>query len=164
MKNKLQSAFYALLMVAILQACQSKPDYKTVRQEVLDVHDRIMMDSERAMNNKMKLDTLLASGIVAAKGTNPALDTAAEKQHAATLIKKLVSADDEMTDWMQKFKADIEGKSNEEAVQYFTNEKVKVQKLDSLYQALLAESGAYLRKLNTQPDTAHAGHDHGMHH
>lgn len=163
MKSNLHKAFLAFTIIAI-QACQTQPDYKAVREQVIEVHDRIMMDSERAMNNKMKLDTLLASGIATAKTTNASLDTAAEKQHAATLIKSLEAADDAMTEWMQKFNADAEGKSNIEAVNYFNSEKIKVQKLDTLYQNLLAESGEFLRKFNAQPDTAHAGHDHSMHH
>ena len=146
--------------IMILAACQNETDYKMVRKQVLDQHDRIMFDGERAMNNKMKLDTLGMSGLAVLKKQKPTLDTALEHKQIQALSKKLTDADDLMNDWMHNFKSDVGGKSNEEAVKYFNEENVKVNKLDSIYKAVLKETDTYLKKLNIKPDTTMKSMNH----
>ncbi len=160
MKNQIYTIITFISGVLMFAACQSEPDYKAIRKEVLDSHDQIMMDGERAMRNKMKLDTLGITGLAALKKQQPSLDTTAEHQRIQTLIKKLNDMDDRMNDWMHNFKSDIEGKSKTEAVNYFKAEQVKIKKLDSIYKMVLKESDAYLKKFNTRPDTTMKG----MHH
>jgi GTPase involved in cell partitioning and DNA repair len=144
-------AITALLALTGVQACNPGPDYKEVRKEVIDQHDQLMMDDERVMHNKMKLDTL-ALNLKMLKQQQPALDTAQTRVDISELSKRLAAADDQMSEWMHHFKVDMEGKSNAEAVAYFKAEKVKVQKLDSLYKQVLNESDAYLEKFNIKND------------
>ncbi len=160
MKNSLSKFLILCSTVFTLSACQSEPDYKAIRQQVLDQHDQVMIDGERAMSNKMKLDTLGTSGLAVLKKQQPDLDTAAERTQINALSRKLTDADDQMNDWMHNFKTDMDGKSNEESVKYFKGEKVKIQKLDSTYNAVLKESGAYLQKFNIRPDTGVKGMNH----
>ncbi len=152
--------YLALYAGLTLASCQSEPDYKVVRQEVLDQHDKIMMDGEKAMNYKMKLDTLAMSGLAKIKQHQPSIDTAAEHQQIIDLTKKLNQADEKMNDWMHNFKTDVDRKSNTEAVAYFNAEKTKVQQLDSTYKSVLKEAEAYLKKLNVKSDTSMKAMDH----
>jgi len=133
------------LILLGLQACQSEPDYKSVRKEVLDAHDSVMMDGEMAIKNKMRLDTISANLDSLSKAKLVA-DTLAEKQTISKLQLKLNTADEQMNDWMHKFNAELDGKSNAEAVKYFKAEKIKVNILDSLYKEAIGESNIYLSK------------------
>ncbi|GAA4336435.1 hypothetical protein GCM10023149_45210 [Mucilaginibacter gynuensis] len=152
-----------ILAAALLQACTNEPDYKESRQKVLDLHDKIMIDGERAMNNKMKLDTLAQTGLSALKKAQPATDTIAIKQQIAVLVKDLDAADDEMNNWMHAFNADVQGKSNAEASKYFDAEMLKVKKVDSLYKKAIAASANYLKQYNIKADTT-AGTGMAHHH
>ncbi|KEQ28261.1 hypothetical protein N180_01100 [Pedobacter antarcticus 4BY] len=128
-----------------LLACKNGADYKVIRQEVLDAHDKVMLDGEVAITNKMKLDTLGTSldSLVKIKVIS---DTLVERQKITALQAELNHADEQMNDWMHNFKADLEGKSKDEAAIYFKTEKEKVQSLDSLYQEAIKASEAYLSK------------------
>ncbi len=133
------------LTVLGLQACQHVQDYKAVRQEVMDAHDKVMIDGEIAIRNKMKLDTL-ASCLDSLNKIKVISDTVAENQKITALQLKLNKADEQMNDWMHKFDAELGDKSNEEAVLYFKGEKEKVKSLDSLYKVAISESTSYLSK------------------
>ncbi|RZL17584.1 MAG: hypothetical protein EOO89_07335 [Pedobacter sp.] len=141
MKNIILLCF----LILGLQACQNEADYKSVRKEVLDAHDNVMMDGEIAIKNKMRLDTISAN-MDSLSDAKLIADTIAEKQTIDKLKLKLNKADDMMNDWMHKFNAELDGKSNAEAVSYFKAEKVKVNTLDSLYKEAIGESAAYLSK------------------
>ena len=128
-----------------LQACQNVQDYKAVRQEVMEAHDKVMMDGEIAITNKMKLDTL-AARLDSLSKIKVISDTLAERKNINALQLKLNHADDQMNDWMHKFDAELGDKSNDEAVLYFKAEKEKVKSLDSLYKVAISESTSYLSK------------------
>jgi hypothetical protein len=105
----------------------------------------VMEDHGRIVNNQMKLDTLLRS-LKIVKQQFPEIDTLREKTAISNLLKRLTSSEESMNDWMHKFEPDVTGKSNEEAVQYFKEEKAKIHKIDSLYKADIAVSDAYVAK------------------
>lgn len=158
--------FYQIAILFVMLAftsCSSEPDYKKVRQEVIDLHDKLMVDGEMAIRNKMALDTLSIQGLSAAKKSNPTLDTTAEKEHIKKLVAQLKTADDNMMDWMQDFKADIEGMNNAQAVTYFQSEKIKLVKMDSLYKIALDGSKHYLQKFGVNIHPLNDGHDHSKH-
>ena len=140
--------FCIFLSALLLQACNSGPDYKIIRQQVVDIHDRIMADGEKAMNNKTQLDTLVL------KKTSQITDTLLERRQIRLLSKNLATVDDQMSDWMHAFKMDFKGKSDAETVNYFNAEKLKVEQLDSLYKKAISESDAYLKQFKSKPDTA----------
>ncbi len=162
MKNLFNHFKFLFPVVALcaLQACQQEPDYKAVRQQVIDLHDKLMGDDEKAMRNQMKLDTLITpAGLHQLKQTQPQLDTAMAKQQMSALIKQLQQADDAMNDWMHRFNPDVQGQNNQQAVSYFNTEKKKVVHLDGLFKAAIQNSSAYLNKLNVKTDTGKAtGH------
>lgn len=129
----------------VVTSCKQGDNYKDVRDEVMKFHDVVMEDQEKIVSNQMKLDTLLRS-FKAVKQQFPETDTLKEKAAISVLLKQLTSSEESMNDWMHKFEPDVTGKSNEEAVRYFKEEKIKIYKIDSLYKAYIAVSDAYLTK------------------
>ncbi|GGE38830.1 hypothetical protein GCM10011413_00470 [Pedobacter psychrotolerans] len=143
--------------------CNNETDYKVIRQEVVDLHNKVMEDGEIASKNRLMLDTLSRIGLKAFKDTQPGIDTITEQKNIAILIGKLDQVDQDMMKWMQEFEPDVEGKGNAEAVKYFEGERIKIKKLDSQYKQILNESDVYLKKFNLIPSSHSMEHDHGKH-
>lgn len=148
-----------MLFISLTTACRNEPDYKVVRADVVALHDKLMADGEKAIHNKMALDTFAIRELP----NRMDLDTAAERRQIIKLMNLLDEADESMMDWMQDFKADVEGMSNAKAVEYFRAEKVKLVKMDSLYKAALDGSEAYLKRFGVKVHVANDGHDHSKH-
>jgi GTPase involved in cell partitioning and DNA repair len=146
MKNILGIVFIAMVAVACNPQQKQEVDYKVVRDEVMKFHDVVMADHGVIVNNQMKLDTLLKD-LKGLKSKFPELDTLKEKEAISALVVDLTKAEDSMNDWMHKFEPDVTGKSNEAAVKYFEEEKVKIAAVDSLYKKEIGLSNAYLEKL-----------------
>jgi hypothetical protein len=140
--------------LALITACKNKPDYKTARKQVLDLHDKIMNEGGFAENDEIKFDALLKSGLKQLKLKQPTLDTAAARTQITTLNKKLGTGDEQMENWMHAYNNDFKGKTDQETLDYFTSEKAKVLKIDSIYKDALKISGSYLKQLNINPDTS----------
>lgn len=136
----------ALFLPLVFQACSSSPDYKEARAEVLELHDKVMIDSEKAIRNRMKLDTL-SSKMDSLKQARPDMDTAQTSQRIVLLKSRLDSADEQMNTWMRAFDAEIGEKSNDEAVGYFQNEQRKIRALDSVYADAIKDSETFLSQL-----------------
>jgi hypothetical protein len=128
-----------------LISCKQGENYKDVRDDVMKFHDVVMEDHGKIVGNQMKLDTMLRS-LKTLKQRFPEMDTLKEKTEINALLKRLIASEDSMNDWMHKFEPDVTGKSNEEAVKYFKEEKTKIYKIDSLYKADIAVSDTYLTK------------------
>lgn len=154
MKKYIILLISAGIIAGFLQSCSRKPDYQIVRQQVLDQHDRLMITGEKAMNIRALLDTLDLKTI---KHAHPELDTSAERKHIRLLGRSLDSADNRMSDWMHEFKADFKGNTGQDALSYFTAEKEKVNRLDTLYQQGINAAGTYLERFNMRYETAHNG-------
>lgn len=143
----MKQLFPILFLLALLHsACQSSPDYKDIRKEVVDIHDEAMKKTGIMVRNKMKLDTLLLR-LDSLKKQKPSTDTAQMRIEISGLIKNLKAADDQMNDWMHEFNPDASEKSNQEAVEYFKQQLVEVKNIDSLCQSEVERSNAYLQKI-----------------
>ncbi|ETZ21619.1 hypothetical protein [Pedobacter sp. V48] len=145
MKKIIFVAFIALVAAACTQQKNGTKDYKAVRDEVMKFHDVVMGDHSALVNNQMKLDTLLKN-LSGLKIKFPDVDTAKEKQVIIAMVNDLSKAEDQMNDWMHKFEPDVTGKSNEVAVQYFQDERKKIEIIDSLYKQEIKLSDDYLSK------------------
>lgn len=136
---------YILILCAGLASCKSQPDYKATRDEVIKVHDVVMADQGKVVDQQMQLETLLKD-MASLKQKFPALDTLKEKDSITVLHKDLNRAEEAMNTWMHEFEPDVTGKSNAEAIAYFEAEKLKIQKVDTLFKAELKRAAAYLSK------------------
>ncbi|WP_316820904.1 hypothetical protein [Pedobacter gandavensis] len=137
--------FGAVLLAVTAIACTQPADYKKERDEVMKFHDVVMGDHSTLVNYQMKLDTL-QQNMADLKTKFPEIDTLKEKENIQLLLKELTAAEDSMNDWMHKFEPDISGKSNEEAIRYFQNEKAKIVAVDSLYKKEIKSSEIYFNK------------------
>ncbi|QNK61175.1 hypothetical protein H7F33_11380 [Pedobacter sp. PAMC26386] len=134
-----------LVLVTGAVACTQTQNYKTERDEVMKFHDTVMADHGILVNNQMTLDSLL-KGMPALKTKFPATDTVKEKVVMKATLDKLNVAEELMNDWMHKFEPDVTGKSNEDAIQYFKAERIKIGKIDSVYKIEIQSSDAYLKQ------------------
>lgn len=134
-----------LLAVGLFYACEASVDYKKVRDEVMSFHDVVMSDHGVIVGNQMKLDTLIGD-LKGLKSRFPEVDTLKERLQMLAIKNDLIKAEEDMNIWMHEFEPDVSSKSNEEAVKYFQQEKLKIAAVDSLYKAEIALSNAYLNK------------------
>lgn len=119
------------LSLSVLCAC-SDPAKKEneLKNQIIDMHEKVMNADEALVKNKMKLDTLLKQK----------KDTATVKP----LIAKVEAADAAMEKWMSGFQPDVTGKSHDEAVTYFADQKKQIMAVDSQINAAVKESSQYL--------------------
>ena len=127
------------ITTALLFSCKTEPDSKAIRQEVLNIHDKLMIDGEKVVKNKMKLDTLLLSDQI-----KLAQDSVQKKQKINDLIIRLNAADEKMMDWMHFFKDDFKGKTEQEDLDYYKSEMVKIRAIEDSYIKVKRESDALI--------------------
>eukprot|EP01037_Dinobryon_pediforme_P007109 gene7109-7174_t len=119
-------------------ACKNKTDTAALKKEVLTLHDQVMNEDGRAMNDKIALDT------VGKKMPMPG-------DSAKILSAQLSKISDTMMDWMHQFDPDQKGKSDDQMFGYLKSQKTQLLKLDSTYKSLLKVSDSYLKKCNVKP-------------
>jgi len=127
------------IATALLFSCKTEPDSKAIRQEVLNIHDKLMIDGEKVVKNKMKLDRLLVSDQI--KLTQ---DSVLQKQKINDLIIRLNAADEKMMDWMHFFKDDFKGKTEQEDLDYYKSEMVKIRAVEDSYIKITRESDSLI--------------------
>lgn len=138
-----------MLLAATTVSCMQEKDYKVSRDEVMKLHDLVMADQSRIVDNQMKADTLLGN-LSALKIKFPDLDTIAAQDTLRMVSLNLARAEEAMNTWMHEFEPDVTGKSNEQAISYFVAEKLKIASIDSMYKAELKISDAYLNKFRSK--------------
>lgn len=142
MRKKITFAFYALAL--LFSACKTEPDSKAIKQEVQNIHDKLMIDGEKVVKSRMKLDTLLVSEKV-----KNATDSS--KQKISALIEKLNKADENMMDWMHFFKDDFKGKNEQEDLEYYKSQMIKIRAVEDAYIKVTRESDSLLGIFNVNP-------------
>ena len=127
------------LIVLIFSACKTEPDSEAVKKEVLNIHDKLMIDGARVVNNKMKLYSVLKSN---------QLKSASDSIKIADIIVRLEKADENMMDWMHTFKEDFKGKTEAEDLNYYKSEMVKIRAVEDDYIKVTKESDSVLKIYN----------------
>jgi hypothetical protein len=124
----------SVILLTALAFCSCKDGAKEEKAqftEILKVHDKLMANDDALMKNKMKLDSLLKLK----------LKDSLEIKAADT---KLSSADDAMGTWMHHFNPDVSGKSHDEVMKYYADQKKQIMAVDSQINSAITESGKYL--------------------
>ncbi|MGN7989808.1 hypothetical protein ACTJKC_20860 [Pedobacter sp. 22226] len=137
--NRLNIALFSLVAV-LLFSCKAEPDSKAIRKEVLNIHDKLMIDGEKVMKNKMKLDQILISGQV-----KLAQDSTLQRHKINDLITRLNAADEKMMDWMHFFKDDFKGKTEQDDLDYYKAEMVKIRAVEDGYIKVTRESDSLIK-------------------
>ncbi|WP_304067481.1 hypothetical protein [Pedobacter glucosidilyticus] len=130
----------ALSMLCLILSCNSQPDYKLVRQEVVAKHDKLMVYEEQLIENRRLLNNILQKQF---KKTSK--NDLKEKEELLAIIQLLDKADENMMSWMRAFKVDIEGKTKKEALAYFQTEKLKLMEMEKQFKIALLKSQSYLK-------------------
>jgi hypothetical protein len=125
------TAFIGLMLSACTDA---KKQEKGLLDDLLKVHDKVMGNDDALMKNKMLLDSLLKL---------PAKDTA-EKVNIRAMDTKLQAAEEAMEIWMHKFEPDVTGKSHDDIMKYYDDQKKQIMSVDSQMDAALIETTKYL--------------------
>ncbi|MGO4875277.1 hypothetical protein ACEN2P_01640 [Pedobacter psychrotolerans] len=140
MKNTITLGF--CLIVFLFNACKTEPDAKAIKKEVLNLHDKLMIDGGKVMSNKMRLDSILKSG---------KMKSSQDSLNMADLITNLNQADERMMDWMHGFKDDFKGKNEQEDLDYYKSEMVKVRQVEDDYIKVTKASDSVLKEYNIEP-------------
>jgi len=135
----------AIIIFAI--ACKPKADLKTIKADTMKLHDVVMGEHSKIIDNQMKIDTLLKN-LDDLKSKFPTIDTASEKTEMVKLMADLVIAEESMNDWMHNFNSDFTNKSDTAVFNYYQKEHDKIAKVEQLYQAEIKKSNTYLSKFN----------------
>jgi len=132
----MKNTITAILIAFALFGCSNKKaQLKAVLDSIITVHDKVMGADGKLMDNKLKLDTLLKQKV------------AAGKDSVKMLITKLAAADSAMDIWMNHFKSEYKGKTDEETATYMNDQKKLIMSIDSQISAAVSESNKYLLKI-----------------
>jgi hypothetical protein len=134
-----------IVFVLALASCKPQTDYKEKRNEVIKVHDVVMADQGKVVDKQLQLQNMLKD-LPALVSKNPGIDTIKERDSIVIIRDRLNTAEEAMNTWMHEFEPDVTGKSNEESVAYFEAEKLKIEKVDTLFKKELKDADAYLSK------------------
>jgi hypothetical protein len=127
------------IAVLALSACNQKEKEKTLLDDIMKTHDKVMGHDELLMKNKMKLDTLLQPGRITGS------DTLQQRATIRAMGYMLSVADNSMEQWMKNFQPDIKGRSHDETMDYLTDQKKKIIAVDSQLNVAVDQSSDYLK-------------------
>jgi hypothetical protein len=125
-----------IITASVIYSCKDNTQQeKSLLNEILKVHDKIMnKDDEVLMKDKDRVDSLL-------KAT---MKDSSEKVNAKGIDMRLTAAGEAMEDWMGKFQPDMSGKSHDEVMKYYTEQKKQVTAIDSQINVAIKEANQYL--------------------
>ncbi|RNL52387.1 hypothetical protein [Pedobacter jejuensis] len=139
------------IITCLFNACKTEPDAQAVRKEVLNIHDKLMMDGEKVIKNRMKLDSVLKSNKI---------HSATDSVKVAALINRLNKADENMMDWMHFFKDDFKGKTKQDELDYYKSEMIKIRAVEDEYINVTKASDSVLKVYNVLPGEGMGIHKH----
>ncbi len=132
----MKKIFYGALITLVLAACSSgKKEEKDLQNEIMDYHNKVMAIDEKAMNNKMKLDTMI---LMARKSKTDTLAAVKVRNHLDSVMAK-------MMDWMKNFDPEHKGKSHDEIMSYLQQQKKIIKDVDSLYTDAVKTSDSIIK-------------------
>ncbi|MGZ3776017.1 MAG: hypothetical protein ACXVI9_00010 [Mucilaginibacter sp.] len=124
----------ALTLLFFYSCADNTKQEKNLLNDILKVHDKVMNKDELLIKHKSRLDSLLKM---------PAKDTA-ERVNIRGIDLRLTAAEEAMENWMTKFQPDMTGKSHDEVMKYYTDQKKQVTAVDSQVNVAIKESTQYL--------------------
>lgn len=138
-----------LLVIFILMisfSCKNqKAEQEKLQKEVIEQHDVLMTRMDVIYDNQSALSKI-EENLDSLKTIQTDLDTVNLKSEIINLKSLLANADDAMMKWMNYFKTDYEGRSDEEILDYLNKEKIKIDSVKTLFDQSLSKSGALIQK------------------
>jgi len=132
--HMMKKLLFILFAASTLYSCTNrKGEKKTIMEDVMKVHEKVMEVEGQVIANRMKLDTLITQNKIAGKDS------------AEMLVKKMSAAEDAMEDWMHKFDYEQKGKSDDDVITYMNAQKKLIMAIDSQLNTAVKESNIYLK-------------------
>jgi hypothetical protein len=129
----------AILSFTLFSCTDTKKQEKDLLNEVIKIHDEVMVKDELIIINKMQLDTLIK------ESKRPGL-----KDSATKMVADLDSADAHMENWMHKFDAENKGKSHDQIMSYLADQKKQIQAIDAELDKSVAASSTFIKQNKTK--------------
>ncbi len=108
--------------------------------DILATHEKVMAAEDKAMTNKMRLDSLVKINQLLPAGlAKPQTDF---KQ----LSDSLNTASEAMENWMHKFDPDYKGRSHADVMKYLENERLKINIIQGRLDSAIARSAKLLAR------------------
>ncbi|MBS1524941.1 MAG: hypothetical protein JST19_04790 [Bacteroidetes bacterium] len=127
-----------LLPVLILFSCgDNTKEENALKNDILQIHDKLMACDDALMQSKTKLDSLLKLK------TRDSLDLKA-------IDKQVSDADEAMETWMHQFQPDQTGKSHDEVMKYYSEQKKQIIAVESQMNAAVASAKKYLSTIKSK--------------
>ena len=124
------------ILLTSLMACKSpRKEELALQDSLLNFHEKVMGDDEKAVMNKMKLDSLILK----------ADSLKADKKQAIKISDDIAKADAAMSDWMAKLDTANFHKEHTAVIAYLTQQQQKVTLIDSMLIKATNEANAYLK-------------------
>ena len=131
----MKKVLFILCCAVIFSACSNdKKEEKARLDEVIKMHDQVMGQDEHAVQNKMKLDTLLARS-----GGNDTLKISTQRT-------ALIDADKRMEQWMGSFDPSTNGKSHKQVMDYLDDQKNRLKAIEDAFTPALQQSDDFLKQ------------------
>jgi len=136
--KKISIVLTGISLCMLISSCISKPGEKeqeqSLRDSVMHIHDSIMPWMEDLANLKDQMN-LLAS--------DSTIDSAA-KIRAVDLLHKLGNGEDNMWDWMHKWRDPDSTAGHEKIMQYYSMQYQKIDSLAKTMSLLIHDAEDYL--------------------
>ncbi|WP_100341221.1 hypothetical protein [Mucilaginibacter auburnensis] len=136
-----KTSLFVVIACALFACTDDKSKEKAALDEVIKIHDEVMGKEEYLMRNKMQMDSILTPGPVNDKYSME------QKVTISAMRFKLVAADEAMSIWMQRFDPELKGKTHEQKLKYYAEQKKAVTRLDSQITVAVEASDKYLKEI-----------------
>jgi len=124
----------AIAICTVYSCKDNTKQEKDLLNQILKVHDGVMNNDEALMKNKALMDSLLKT----------TMKDSSEKLNVKGIDLRLTAAGEAMENWMGKFQPDMTGKSHDEVIKYYTEQKKQITSVDSQINVVIKEANQYL--------------------
>ncbi|MBK0384002.1 hypothetical protein I5M32_13620 [Pedobacter sp. SD-b] len=138
--------FLGFTIIGLTSCKDKKAEQKKLQDEVMAVHDSLMMDMGKLTDKRMIL-TELSQNLDSLKKINNSLDTLQLRSEITNKKLALSNADAAMMKWMNGFNPDYTGKSQDQIISYLENQKIKIDSVKTLLDQSLSNSNSLISKL-----------------
>lgn len=137
---------FIVISVFALMACNNqKQDQDALQEEVIKIHDNLMIKGESIMKNKESLNKLLKDA-ESLDSNVKVVDNEDFFKNVNNLIQSLDKADESMMNWMNNFNPDYGGKTPEEIFTYLQQQKQSILKVENQTNIALKNSDDFIAK------------------
>jgi hypothetical protein len=125
----------AFVAFTLFSCDDGKKQEKALLLQIITGHDKLMMEDGVVMSNKNELQS------IAKTSTLPGV-----QDSVAVYTKQLISTDDAMMNWMNKFNPVFTGKSHGEIMDYLNKQQAQVDVLNKRFNEVVTSSNKFIAK------------------